>query len=213
MGYRIYSEQDAIRLQQILFYKQLDYSLSEIKEILDSKDFDLLQSLVNQKKAIEKKKNLYANLIKTIDNTIVELKKGRIMNIDELYEGFPKTKEYRAEAIEKWGDDVKRAEKSLMRMSKTDFKKLNDGFAKLWHELSEAIDLPPDSEHVQALIGKHWNYICTYWGVDYIDDEQYLGLAELYSQDKRYTTIDGVEHPKMGIFLQQAMNHYIYGLE
>lgn len=208
-GYRIYSDADAMRLQQIMFYKELDYSLSNIKEILGNKDFDLLSSLENQRKVIEQKKDLYSKLISTINNTINELKKGRIMNIDELYEGFPESKEYREEALANWGENVRQAESKLMRMSKNDFKKLNDGFMGLWRELSKAIGLPPDSERVQSLISQHRAYICTYWGVDDITDDQYLGLAELYVQDKNYTTIDGVEHPEMGKFLKRAMNHYL----
>lgn len=50
-GYRLYDDHAIARLQQILFYKELDFPLSEIRQILDSPAFD-------SQKALEQQKNL-----------------------------------------------------------------------------------------------------------------------------------------------------------
>ena len=44
-GYRLYKEQDLLRLQQILFFKELDLPLSEIRDILDDPEFDPVEAL------------------------------------------------------------------------------------------------------------------------------------------------------------------------
>jgi len=47
-GYRMYSERDLERLQQILFFRALDFGLDEIQKILDAPVFDRRASLVSQ---------------------------------------------------------------------------------------------------------------------------------------------------------------------
>lgn len=210
-GYRLYNENDALKLQQIIFYKEIGYSLKEIKNILENKNFDLVSSLEGQKKILINKRKLYNQIIKTIDETIQKLKENKYMNIDELYSGLPISKEYREEAINHWGDDVKKSESSLLKMDKSDIEKLNSDFKALWISLAESSNQDPESDLVQSLINKHINFISIYWGVevDDISDEKYLGLAELYCDDSRFTTIEGVSYPKMGVFLKKAMNYFI----
>ena len=48
-GYRIYGSKEVDRLQQILFYRELDFSIDKIKEILDSTDFDELRALTTHR--------------------------------------------------------------------------------------------------------------------------------------------------------------------
>jgi DNA-binding transcriptional MerR regulator len=51
----MYGEKELLRLQQILFYRELDFQLQEILEILDNRAFDLLASLENQKQSLKAK--------------------------------------------------------------------------------------------------------------------------------------------------------------
>lgn len=210
-GYRLYGENEALRLQQILFYKELGYSLKDIKLILTKEDFNLLNSLQLQKKELLKRQDNLNELIKTLDNTIVKLQNGEVMNIEELYKGFPKGMEYREEAIERWGDKVYQSEKYLMKLKKEDINKLNEEFQELWLNLAKSSELDPKSDYVQSLIEQHFRFIVVYWGADSknIDMQQYKVLAELYIEDKRFTTIDGVEYPNMGKFLKQAIECFI----
>ncbi len=210
-GYRLYGENETLRLQQILFYKELGYELNKIKSILDDEEFDILKSLENQKYQLLKKQDSLKELINTLNKTIVKLKKGEIMSIEELYQGFPKGMEYREEAISRWGDKVYFAEESLIKLKKEDFNKLNNEFQELWLALANSSNLDPLSDEVQSLISQHFKFIAVYWGVEssQINKEQYLGLAELYIEDKRFTTIDGVEYPNMGRFLKKAIECFI----
>ena len=52
-GYRFYGEEELLRLQQILFYKELDFSLKEIADLLDDPDFELIQALQSHRSELE----------------------------------------------------------------------------------------------------------------------------------------------------------------
>ena len=44
-GYRQYGEADLLRLQQILFFRELDFPLTDIQAILDQPGFDQVKAL------------------------------------------------------------------------------------------------------------------------------------------------------------------------
>ena len=62
-GYRQYQREDLLRLQQILFYRELDFSLSEIKDILDDPEYDEVQALVSHRQSIEQRIERLSNLL------------------------------------------------------------------------------------------------------------------------------------------------------
>lgn len=72
--YRYYYRNDLLKLQQILFYKELGFQLSQIQDILSEEDFDLMKALEFQRKELLKKADGLKQLIQTLDKTIVELK-------------------------------------------------------------------------------------------------------------------------------------------
>src|SRR5688500_4642553 len=69
-GYRLYGEKELLRLQQILFYKELDFSLQEIAVILDRPEFDLVQALENHRLRLKQKSERLTTMLNTIDKTI-----------------------------------------------------------------------------------------------------------------------------------------------
>jgi DNA-binding transcriptional MerR regulator len=73
-NYRYYSEKELLRLQQIMLYKELDFSLSQIAEILDDPEFDILNAMQEHKAALQKRKERIGQLLQTIDSTIDQLK-------------------------------------------------------------------------------------------------------------------------------------------
>src|SRR5580704_4516137 len=69
-GYRQYGEAELLRLQQILFYKELDLSLKQIAEILDDPGFDLVEALVGHRIALSARRDRLTTLLNTIEATI-----------------------------------------------------------------------------------------------------------------------------------------------
>ncbi len=213
-GYRQYGENELLKLQQILIYKELDFSLGEIKNIIDDPDFDLVEALENHKKTILERKIRLGQLLDTLDKTINHLKNGIMLDHKELYDGIPleKAAGYRNEAIENWGEAVENSEHHLMKMGKVNFTQLRSDFDTCWRNLANLTDQDPRGGESQKEIAKHYDYILQFWGVTDKSKDQskaYLGLAELYINDDRFTKIDEKSVKGFGLFLKNAMTHYI----
>ncbi|OGH92572.1 MAG: hypothetical protein A2534_00695 [Candidatus Magasanikbacteria bacterium RIFOXYD2_FULL_39_9] len=89
-GYRHYEEPELLRLQQILFFRELDFSIEKIKRILSSPRFDMKTALNDQRGLIQLKRNRLDGLINTIDKTIKKINKETTMQDEELYGNFSK---------------------------------------------------------------------------------------------------------------------------
>jgi DNA-binding transcriptional MerR regulator len=72
-GYRCYEEEQLLMLQQILFFRELDIPLKEIRKIVKKSDFDKVGTLNTHKKTLLKNLDRTTKLIKTIDKTIMHL--------------------------------------------------------------------------------------------------------------------------------------------
>lgn len=210
-GYRLYGEKELLRLQQVLFYKELDFPLQQIKELLDNPDFNYIDALLEHKEALKKRKARLTHLLSTIDKTILKLKgEQKMLTNDELYNGFPKAKEYREEAIENYGKDViEHSENSLKKLSKQELETLKKEGESITQLLIEVMNLPPSENEVQQLIEKHYRHIITMWGGAVPKEQQlnaYEGLANLYVEDKRFYS----EAPKgFSEFLSKAIKHFV----
>ena len=214
-GYRYYGEKELLRLQQILFYKELDFPLKEIMEVLDEPGFDLIEALESHKSALKARQKRIAHLLVTIDHTINHLKNGETMSKpEELYEGLPKEvgTTYRQGAIDKYGKKtVEHAEKELVKLGKEGFKKLQEEFEQVNKDLFALLNEAPESQDVQQLIGRHYELIRKFWGTSNSPDKQaeaYAGLGGLYVSDNRYASINGQPQPEFARFLQKAMKHF-----
>jgi DNA-binding transcriptional MerR regulator len=208
--YRLYGEAELLRLQQILFYKELDFPLSEIRDILDDPDFDVAAALQQHRQAIEVRQQRLHVLLNTIDKTLHYLShKQKIMNHEDLYEGFPQEQAaaWRAEAAEKWGEaTVAQAEQSLGKLSKAAIEALKAETNAVWQQLFALHGTEsPASGAVQALVAQHFALICRWWGRPDATRETYAGLGQLYLADDRYTRVKGEVQPAFARFLADAM--------
>ncbi len=92
-GYRYYGRDEFLRLQQILFHKELGFALAEITTILDAPGFDQLAALERQRRQILSELKRHSRLLKTIDATIEDIKGDKTMKTKKLYEGFTPEKQ------------------------------------------------------------------------------------------------------------------------
>ena len=95
-GYRFYDEKSILRMQEILFYRELDFSLKSIGEILSSPNYDKHKALNQQKRLLALKKERLERLMSAIDSAA----KGE--NVMKAFDNSEFEK-YKAEAKEKWG--------------------------------------------------------------------------------------------------------------
>ncbi len=88
-GYRLYGEKELQELQQILFYRELDFSLKDIKKALEDEP-NRLECLIKQQKLLLARKQRLDCLLKTIKESIIFSKGGRIMDKSAMFCGFNK---------------------------------------------------------------------------------------------------------------------------
>ena len=165
-GYRYYGEQELLRLQQILFYKELDMPLKAISEILDDPGFDLVEALIGHKAALIARRDRLGVLLNTIDNTIDHLKNKTMSNFEKLYEGLDDAAALRQEAIDKWGEDtILRSETALLEMKPADLEQLKADQRAIDRRLRALVDEDPQSDAVQEQIARHYEVIRGFWGM------------------------------------------------
>ena len=80
-GYRYYDGNSLLRMQEILFYRELDFSLKSIGEILSSPDYDRKKALKEQKHLLMLKKERLEGLISAIDGA---MKGDTVMTFDGM---------------------------------------------------------------------------------------------------------------------------------
>ena len=105
-GYRYYADDAVLRLQQIMFFRELDFSLSDIQVILDQPEFDVLDALNMHRQALQDRARRLNDLIQTVDSTILHLTGEMKMSKKKLFAGFTEEEEkhYAQEARERWGE-------------------------------------------------------------------------------------------------------------
>ena len=104
-GYRYYGREELLRLQQILFHRELGLSLEEIRQAIDTPGFDRAAALRDQREKLVAEIARLRELAKTIDHTLSDLEGGKIMSEKSMYRGFDAESRERndAWAIERYG--------------------------------------------------------------------------------------------------------------
>lgn len=102
-GYRYYDDNALEKLQQILFYRELDFPLKDIKEILSKPDYNSIQALKNHKELLLLKRKRLDKLIKLVEN-IIKGESNMEFNEFDMTEIEKAKEKYAKEVKEKWGD-------------------------------------------------------------------------------------------------------------
>jgi MerR family transcriptional regulator, thiopeptide resistance regulator len=212
-GYRYYGEEATLRLQQILFFRELDFSLEEIRAVLDEPGFDMVQALQAHRTALEAKAERLANLIITIDKTISHIKGEYRMKAQEAFEGFSdeKQKEYEQEAMKRYGEETVKA--SMRRWNGyTEEQKaqiMSDGGA-IYAALVEQMAQGPTSPEAQAILVR-WHQHLRYFYEPSL--EILRGLGNAYNEDPEFNAFFTAIHTDLPPFLQVAITYYVDMLE
>lgn len=213
--YRLYGEKELLRLQQILFYRELDFPLKEIGAILDDPEFDIVQALEGHKKALLARKERINTLVGTIEKTLVTLKNNTMLQVEDLYEGInpEKVKAWRTEAMAKWGKEtVLEAEENLRSFSKEEMDglktELNDNITA---RLTALMHTDPKGPEVQELIARRYQIILRLTGgqIKMEKLEYFRKLGELYVDDNRYTPVNGMPSMELALFIKEATDYYV----
>lgn len=213
--YRHYGSAELLRLQQILFYKELDFALDDIRDMLEDPEFDLLRALHGQRSALQARRERLGVLLVTIDQTISHLKHERTMlTNEELYAGFADdtAAAYRREIAANYGTHtLESAEQHLRQLGQPGLDQLKAEQQEIGRALTGLHGHAPDSPAVQAQVARHYANIVGFWGPSVPTEkrlEAYRGLAQLYLDDPRYTQHVGSERLAHAQMLSAAMRHF-----
>lgn len=156
-GYRLYDDTALERLQQILLFRELQFPLKEIKEILDSPTFDRNTALEQQITLLMLKKEHFENLIdfargiQTIGVKIMDFSAFDTRKIDE----------YAAQAKANWGKtaEYKEFEEKSRNWTKEDEQQISVEFMAIFAEFGRLMDRQPEDETVQNQVKRLQDYI------------------------------------------------------
>src|SRR5262245_29757362 len=122
-GYRYYTRHELLRLQRILFHRELGVPLSAIAELLDLEEADQVGVLLQHRARLTVELDRYRTLIDTLDRTLSELKGETTMPNADLYKGFSPDQQasYETWLVERYGEPLREglehSRKSFARMS------------------------------------------------------------------------------------------------
>lgn len=206
-GYRIYSEKNLERLQEILFFRELDVPLKQIKEIMNAPDYDRRSALEMHRRLLIERRQRLDQLIETIDKTLKH-EKGEIeMSNKEKFKGFDFSHNpYEQEARERWGDEaVDRSNEAIGKMSKEDIRELQDEMNAIYAKLAALRHGSPESEEAQAAIGE-WFKVLNRFGSYSL--EAFRNIGQMYVDDERFTKNIDQFGEGLAVFMRDAMAVY-----
>ncbi|WP_454784623.1 MerR family transcriptional regulator [Legionella sp. WA2024007413] len=210
--YRYYKEEQVLLLQQILFFRELEFPLNHIKKILSCNDFDKIKSLQQQKSSLQSHVERTQTLIQTIDKTISHLRGQYKMNIEEMFEGFDPIQQqehekYLVEAGVLSEQQIDDSWKKVSHWKKPDWEAFKASGEQLNRALADAIrqGLKIDSKKVQDLIQQHYDWVNNCWTPT---KESYIGLGQIYLDHPDFRDFFNKYHPDLVEFLTAAMEVY-----
>jgi len=208
-GYRYYSDASLLKLQQILFYRELEIPLEQIKKIMSHKKFDLQSALEGHKRQLGKRIDRLNNLIATVDQTLKYIKGEDEMNKNVLFDAFndEEQEKMEKEAMRIYDPEtVKASNIKWKNYSVAEKQKISAEGNAVYQGFVDVMSKGPDSQEAQACVQRWRDHINYFWVPN---KEQLLGLADLYNDDPRFKKNFEKVHPDLAHFVREAVRVYV----
>jgi len=214
-GYRYYGREEMLRLQQILFHRELEFPLDAIAEVLARPDFDRVGALRRHREKLSAQLARYRRLLKTLDTTLAALEGETDMDDNQLYRGFTPEKQAEFEdwMVGRYGEPVRvyiDQSKTLTKgWSEMDKDAFAAEFAVIEGELGQALasGFPADSEAVRAILRRHHAWVTRGW-TSAPNAIAYRGLADLYQHHPHFRARYEAVQPGLSEYLAEAMTRF-----
>ena len=209
-GYRLYSDDDLLRLQQILLNRELGLSLDAIRRLLDDEHFDRRRSLLQQRTQLLRRVEHTSAMISAIDATLAtldnpDMEGNKMVDMKKLFNGFD-PEEYADEVKQRWGNDAYEATfKRTQSYSKQDWKEFLEETSAIYADAYTALKsgIHPDAPEAMDVAERHrrsidrWFYPCPV--------TMHCGLADMYEADSRFAETIDRAGPGLTPFLAAAI--------
>lgn len=202
-GYRYYDEKALERLQQILLFRELEFPLKAIKDIIDSPNFDREEALEHQIQLLTLKKEHLENVILFARG----IKFLGVKAVDFSVFNTGKLDEYANQAKAQWGstDMYKEFEEKSKKRTPQDEERLSEEVMTIFAEFGSMKDMPVESDRVQMQVKKLQDfytenfYKCT--------PKILKGLGKMYAGGGDFTkNIDSVGGKGTAEFVAKAID-------
>lgn len=210
-GYRLYDDAALTRLQSILLFRELQFPLKEIKNILDRPNFDMNKALEQQIELLKLRKEHIESLIALArEEQIKQIKKmNGVRTLDFSAFDTSKIDEYAAKAKAEWGDTsaYKEYEEKSKNQSIQEIISLGEGLMGIFAEFGSVRNCAADSEQVQSLAEKLRRFITdNYYNCT---PEIFQSLGCMYSAGGSMTeNIDNAGGKGTAVFAAEAIQIY-----
>jgi DNA-binding transcriptional MerR regulator len=210
-SYRLYDDDDLLRLQQIVIGRELGLSLEAIRRSLDDPGFDRKHALLAQRAELERRATAAAQIIRAIDAALEALDataqtEDTKVDMKKIFDGFDPDR-YADEAKQRWGhtEAYKVSMQRTQSYKEADWLKLRDEQSAIYADLFAALQngTAPDAPEAMAAAERHrlsidrWFYPC--------GPAMHCGLADLYEADQRFADSIDKHGPGLTKFLAAAI--------
>jgi DNA-binding transcriptional MerR regulator len=188
-GYRYYGRDELLRLQQILFHRELGFPLDEIRQVLNAPEFDRVAALRAHRERLMGEVRRYRRLLHTLDATLAALEGDSDMDDKAMYRGFSPEKqaEYEAWLVSRLGSGVQtRIDDAKARMkdwSQADMDRHVTEVEAIEAALARAMadGLPANSPETRDLIRRLHAWVGRGWNRS-PGRKAFTGLAKIYQE-------------------------------
>ncbi len=205
-GYRLYTDADLARLQQVLLYRAVGLPLVEIGAILRDPAFDRRAALVEQRAKLVADAAHTRALIELVDRTLLSLDQGENMKPEDQFDGFDSHR-YDDEVAQRWGQTAAFAEsqRRTKKYDDTQWTVIRAEEAQIVRALGELLragvaatdERALDAAERHRLHIDRWFYPCGY--------AMHVGLGQMYLADERFAQRYEQEAPGLTEFVVDAI--------
>jgi DNA-binding transcriptional MerR regulator len=209
-GYRLYSDADVVRLQQVLLYRELGLPLDEIASLLAAPDAARREDVLrHHREVLVARRQRLDALVFAVDSALAHLEKGHPMlpdDVKQMFDGFDPAA-HEDEARERWGDTdaYRESARRTARYGKTEWEQIKTQSAAIYADLAALMraGTPVSDSRVQALVEAHrahidrWFYPCSV--------EMHRSLGAMYVADPRFTANLDKTAPGFARYLSDAI--------
>ena len=208
-GYRYYDDAAALRLQQILFYREMGMELSAIRAVLDAPEFATAAALERHRAALSARVGRLQHLIHTIDRTLLHLKGEIAMTTQDLFAGFDEETQarYEKQAAERYDPKVvAESSRRWQRYTAADKARIQREGGQIYRDMVALMDRDPADADVQAVVARWHDNLRTFYEPT---PDILRGLGQAYAQEPQFSAFFAALHPDLPAFLSQAIDAYV----
>ena len=208
-GYREYGDQAVLKLQQILFYRELDLSLEEIKAMVSRPDFDPVAALEAHRVSLQGRAARLERLIQTVDDTLLHMIGLKEMSPKQLFTAFSdeEQEKYAKEAEQMYDPTiVKESNRKFKALSTAEKQRIFDEGNQIYADMVAAMPKGAASPDVQAIVERWRKHMDYFWTPNL---EQLNGLAEVYNSDPRFKANFDKIDAGLAEFMREAVGEYV----